>query len=329
MTTTIKTKANLSDQTLRKLLGEMIRIRTFEEELEKLYRQGEIHGTMHLCIGQEATAVGSVSLLAKTDWITSTHRNHGHSLAKGTNLKAMMAEILGRSTGTNHGKGGSMHIADLSVGNLGSNGIVGGGFPIATGAALTAQMNQTDQVVICYSGDGAVNEGIFHETLNLASIWQLPIIFMIENNQYGMSSPIDSMINIEKIADRAAAYGIEGYQIDGNNLIDVLDATHTSIQKVRGGSGPILIEALTYRHRGHSKSDQRDYRSREEERIWQEEKDPIAATQRLFFKHQLLTEAELTEMKTTIQEEVLAAIEAAKRDPRPTLDSLRSDVYAE
>ncbi len=329
MTQTIQNKAKLDDQALIHLLEKMWSIRFFEETLERLYKEGEIYGTMHLSIGQEATAVGSASLLKETDWMTSTHRNHGHSLAKGTSMYAMFAEILGRRTGTSGGKGGSMHIADPSVGNLGSNGIVGGGFPIATGAALTAKMQKTDQVVICYSGDGATNEGSFHEALNLAAIWKLPIIYFIENNQYGMSSSIHEMTAIERLSERSLSYGMKGITIEGNHLLRVIDTTYDAIQHVKSGQGPVLIEALTYRHRGHSKSDSGLYRSVEETKAWQDKRDPITQTETLFLARGLLTNDVLLERKQALKTQVEKVAERAKQDPRPETAALFTHVYAE
>lgn len=323
----IPNKAQLSDEGFVGLLREMWRIRLFEEELERLYQEGEIHGTMHLCIGQEATAVGSGCLLAKTDWMMSTHRNHGHSLAKGTDLRGMLAEILGRQTGSNKGKGGSMHIAEVAVGNLGSNGIVGGNYPLATGAALTAQMTGTKQVVMAYNGDGSVNEGSFHEALNLASIWQLPVVFFIENNQYGMSSAITEMMNVKRVSERASSYGIPGVTIDGNDIVAVIDATYEALERCRQGKGPTLIEALTYRHRGHSKSDKKLYRSKTEEEAWQE-RDPIARLSQLLISQELVTEDEIEQMVSELTQELRAIVVSVKADPRPDLKELYTDVYA-
>ncbi|MBP1043118.1 thiamine pyrophosphate-dependent dehydrogenase E1 component subunit alpha [Vagococcus sp. BWB3-3] len=323
----IENKAQLKDQEFVGLLREMWRIRLFEEEVEKLYFEGEIYGTIHLCIGQEATAVGSSYLLKRDDWIMSTHRNHGHSLAKGSDMRAMMAEILGRKTGINQGKGGSMHITDVSVGNLGSNGIVGGNYPLATGAALTAQMMGTNQVVIAYNGDGSVNEGSFHEALNLASIWQLPVIFFIENNQYGMSSSIAEMMNVSRVSERGSSYGIPGVTIDGNDVVAVIDATQEAIKRCRLGQGPSLIEALTYRHRGHSKSDKRLYRTSAEERAWQQ-RDPILRLTEQVLTAQLLTESELDQLVASLKSELAAIVASVKKDPRPSAEALLKDVYA-
>lgn len=323
----IPNNACLKDEEFVDLLKEMWQIRLFEEELEALYQAGEIHGTLHLCIGQEATAVGSGYLLREQDWMMSTHRNHGHSLAKGTDKRGMLAEILGRKTGTNQGKGGSMHITEVSVGNLGSNGIVGGNYPLATGAALTAKMTGTDQVVMAYNGDGSVNEGSFHEALNLASIWQLPVIFFIENNQYGMSSPITEMMKVPRVADRASSYGISGVTIDGNDIVAVIDATQAAITACQQGEGPVLIEALTYRHRGHSKSDKRLYRSLQEEEDWQQ-RDPIQRLADLLKRHQLITDRQLREMQRELTRELKELVISVKEDPRPSPADLYTDVYA-
>lgn len=323
----ILNKAQLKDEEFVSLLREMWRIRLFEEELESLYQAGEIHGTMHLCIGQEATAVGSGYLLETADWMMSTHRNHGHSLAKGTDMRGMLAEILGRKTGTNQGKGGSMHITDVSVGNLGSNGIVGGNYPLATGAALSAQMSGSRQVVMAYNGDGSVNEGSFHEALNLASIWQLPVIFFIENNQYGMSSAITEMMNVPRVSERASSYGIPGVTIDGNDIVAVIDVTQTAIDRCRQGQGPTLIEALTYRHRGHSKSDKGLYRTAAEELEWQK-RDPIQQLTNLLVRHQLITENELAELVLGLRLELAELVRCVKTDPRPSSADLYTDVYA-
>lgn len=310
-------------------LKKMWEIRIFEESIQQLFEAGDLYGTMHLCIGQEATAVGGAGILRSTDWIISTHRNHGHSIAKGTDIRSMLAEMLGKKTGTNEGKGGSMHIADLNVGNLGSNGIVGAGFPIAAGAALTAQMEETDQVVLCYAGDGATNEGSFHEALNLASIWQLPVVYFIENNQYGMSSSIDKMINIQRLSDRGASYGIEGITIDGNDLDEVISSVSEAVSKARKGGGPTLIEALTYRYHGHSKSDKLLYRSTDECSYWQENKDPIARFEKKIIEKALMTEKEIRQLEQSIREEIAEMIVAVKLDAEPVAADLWTHVYSE
>ncbi|MGL4697830.1 thiamine pyrophosphate-dependent dehydrogenase E1 component subunit alpha [Enterococcus larvae] len=308
---------------------EMWEIRIFEEAIQTLFDEGKMYGTMHLCIGQEATAVGGAGLLRKDDWMLSTHRNHGHAIAKGTDRRAMFAEMLGKKTGTNGGKGGSMHIADLDVGNLGSNGIVGGNFPIAAGAALSAQMNHTDQVVLCYAGDGATNEGSFHEALNLASIWQLPVIYLIENNQYGMSSAIERMTNVERLSERGKSYGIEGVTIDGNDIFEVHQAVGDAVEKARKGGGPTLIEAITYRYKGHSKSDKLLYRSEEECQYWMENHDPILRLEHYLLKEKLAEKPELEALVSVIRKETEEMIRSVFADPDPSVEELWTNVYQE
>lgn len=329
MTSHIQNLAGLTDKQLKEIYQTMWEIRLFDEQVEQLFRAGEIHGTTHLSIGQEATAAASGYLLQKTDWITSTHRGHGHTIAKGTNMTAMMAELFGKKNGTNHGKGGSMHIAELATGNIGSNGIVGAGYPIAVGAALSAQMQKTGAVTICYAGDGSTNEGSFHEALNMASIWDLPVIFFIENNQYGMSSKIDQMVNIPQLSTRALSYGFPGVTIDGNDIIAVLDATQTAIKRAQAGEGPTLIEALTYRFKGHSKSDQRVYRTKAEEEQWKIERDPLKLTAQLFQQKGVASKMELEEMKQKAQIKVEMAVKEARLGENPTLEDLYTDVYAD
>lgn len=314
---------------LIKELKQMWRIRIFEETLQALFENGELYGTMHLCIGQEATAVGGSSALKANDLIISTHRNHGHCIAKGTDIRSMMAEMLGRKTGTNEGKGGSMHIADLSVGNLGSNGIVGAGFPIAAGAALTAQMEKMNQVVLCYAGDGATNEGSFHEALNLASIWKLPVIYFIENNQYGMSSSIDQMVNIERLSERASSYGIEGITIDGNDLEEVYSAVSYAAEKARNNEGPTLIEALTYRHKGHSKSDSLLYRSEEECHEWQTTNDPIYRFESQLIQKKVISKKEIRDLEIHLRQEIAEIVDSVRLDDKPNEEDLFKHVYAE
>ncbi|GGC81912.1 thiamine pyrophosphate-dependent dehydrogenase E1 component subunit alpha [Enterococcus wangshanyuanii] len=310
-------------------LKKMWEIRIFEEMIQQLFDEGELYGTMHLCIGQEATAVGGAGMLDQNDWIVSTHRNHGHCIAKGTDVRAMFAEMLGKKTGTNEGKGGSMHIADLDVGNLGSNGIVGAGFPIAAGAALSAQMQGSNQVVLCYAGDGATNEGSFHEALNLASIWQLPVIYFIENNQYGMSSSIEQMVNIDQLSERGKSYGIEGITIDGNDLDEVAQTVGKAVEKARNGGGPTLIEALTYRHKGHSKSDKLMYRSEAECRQWQKYNDPIVRLETKLIQQNQLTPEDIRLLEESIRNEFAELIASVKQDEEPTSADLWTHVYAE
>lgn len=324
----ITEKLSLEKETLKQLLYDMITIRKFEETLKKLYQEGKIHGTMHLCIGQEATAVGACYPLTNEDKITSTHRGHGHSIAKGTDIKRMAAELLGKETGYCKGKGGSMHIADLEIGNLGANGIVAAGLPLATGAALTSKMKDLGYVVLCFFGDGATNEGAFHESLNLAAIWDLPVIFFCENNLYGMSGSIKEMTRVDNIADRAQAYGIPGVTIQGNDIFEVIETTQKAVERARNGEGPTLIEALTYRWEGHSRSDARKYRTRDEEKEWKKLKDPIVLFKERLINEGLLSEDECDEVEKLAQKSMDEAVEFAENSPEPGLDSLTTDIYA-
>jgi pyruvate dehydrogenase E1 component alpha subunit len=311
---------------LKKLFYQMMLIREFEFMVEKLFMQGRIYGTMHLCIGQEPTAVGSCAVLDERDLITSTHRGHGHCIAKGTDIKGMMAEIMGKKTGHCKGKGGSMHIADLGKGNLGANGIVAGGLPIACGAAFTSKMKNLNYVVLCYFGDGATNQGSFHESLNLASIWKLPVIFFCENNQYAMSGSVKKMINVEHIASRAASYGIPGETVDGTDVLKVMDVTQKAVERARKGEGPTLIEAKTYRWKGHSRSDARKYRTREEE--WIKNGDGIKRFKERLIAENIISQAEVEEIEKRVKREVQEAVEFAENSPEPSLASLEEDVYA-
>lgn len=318
----------LDNQDLKKMLYDMILIRKFEETLKQLYQQGKIHGTMHLCIGQEATAVGACFPLNNEDKITSTHRGHGHSIAKGTDVNKMVAELLGKVTGHCKGKGGSMHIADMTVGNLGANGIVAAGLPLGVGAALTSKMKELGYVVLCFFGDGATNEGAFHESLNLASIWKLPIIFFCENNLYGMSGSIKEMTNIESIAVRGSSYGIPSETINGNNILEVIKATQDAVERAKQGMGPTLIEAETYRWEGHSRSDARKYRTREEEKEWKKAKDPIEAFKEILVSNNVINENEFIELNEKAQSQMKEAVEYAENSDDPSLDTLMTDIYA-
>lgn len=318
---------NFSKEKLIHLYKQMWDIRLFEEKIDELIKQGKLHGTTHLCIGQEACAVGSCAVLRKDDKITSTHRGHGHSIAKGADMKRMMAELFGKATGYCKGKGGSMHIADVENGNLGSNGVVAGGIPIAVGSALTAKMKKFDYVTLSFFGDGATNEGSFHEALNLAAIWNLPVVFICENNQYGMSSPVQEMVNIELLSNRAKAYGFPGVTIDGNDMIEVINTVYEAVERARDGKGPTFIEMITYRFNGHSKSDKLIYRTREEEKIWYK-KEPINRFKQILLQANILTESEAEKIKEMSLHEVEEALRFAENSPSPTKDDLLTDVYA-
>ncbi|MBM4761205.1 pyruvate dehydrogenase [Bacillus sp. B15-48] len=320
--------SSYTPEKLKTMLHDMILIRSFEDTLKKFYQRGKIHGTMHLCIGQEATAVGACAALTKEDKITSTHRGHGHSIAKGTDVKQMTAELLGKETGYCKGKGGSMHIADMEVGNLGANGIVCAGLPLGTGAALTSKMKKLGYVVLCFFGDGASNEGAFHESLNLASVWKLPVIFFCENNLYGMSGPIRETINIENISERSVAYGIPGVTINGNDVLEVARTTEKAVERARNGEGPTLIEALTYRWEGHSRSDARKYRTREEEKDWKNNRDPIQLFKEKLMTENVITEEEYKRIEQQVEAEMVEAVEFAENSMAPSLETLTTDIFA-
>ncbi|MGP4749049.1 thiamine pyrophosphate-dependent dehydrogenase E1 component subunit alpha [Agrobacterium pusense] len=304
-------------------------IRKFEEGAEESYMRGLIHGTMHLSIGQEASAMGICMPLGTDDQITSTHRGHGHCIAKGADVKRMFAEFFGKTTGYCAGRGGSMHIADVATGNLGANGIVGGGLPIAVGAALTAKRLKTGKVAVCFFGDGANNEGAFHEALNMAAVWKLPVVFVCENNKYGMSTSTERSTAVANIADRAAAYSMPGVIVDGNILSDVAEASHNAVERARRGEGPSLIECKTYRYRGHSKSDRNRYRTKDEIDDWMTNRDPIARYEAQLVEFGIATAEELSAIRISVEEEIAAGIEFAKASPAPDVADLADYVYTE
>jgi pyruvate dehydrogenase E1 component alpha subunit len=305
----------------------MMLIRLFEEALEEMFSRGLLHGTMHLSIGQEATAAGACLALDKKDLITSTHRGHGHCLGKGADPYKMFAELLGREDGYCRGRGGSMHIADLSNGNLGANGIVAGSLTISVGAALSFQLQKKENIVLCFFGDGAVNEGSFHEALNLASLWNLPVLFLCENNQYGMSMASEKAVAGESIASRGNSYGIESIQIDGNDVEAVYESVSTCKDEILSNNRPKFIEAVTYRYRGHSKSDRNLYRTSEEINFWKDEKDPI---KRYIGKllEQGITEVDLKEIDEDVKNTIRTSVKKALDSPLSPITNLEEDSYA-
>ena len=314
---------------LREVLHKMHLIRKFEEGAEDSYTRGLIHGTMHLSIGQEASALGICMPLKDDDQITSTHRGHGHCIAKGARVDRMFAEFFGKTTGYCKGRGGSMHIADVSAGNLGANGIVAGGIPIAVGAALSAKMQKNGKVVVCFFGDGANNEGAFHESLNMAAIWNLPVVFVCENNGYGMSTSTARSTAVEHIADRAAAYAMPGVTVNGNDFSAVAEASTTAIARARRGEGPSLIETKTYRHRGHSKSDRNRYRTKEEIEEWKAMRDPINLFEAELQQFGVIDEAGIAAVRASVEAEIAQGIEFAKSSPAPTAAEGLNFVYTE
>lgn len=305
----------------------MYEIRCFELEVDRLFKANMIWGTCHLSVGEEATAVGAIAALEPEDMITSTHRGHGHCLAKGGELPRMFAELLGRETGYCRGKGGSMHIADLDTGNLGANGIVGGGIPIATGAALASKMKKDGKVTLCFFGDGANNQGVFHESLNIASLWKLPVVYLCENNQYGMSGAFHKTTAAANVADRAAAYNMPGEVVDGNDVEAVYFAVKKAVDRARRGEGPSLIEAKTYRWLGHSKSDANLYRTKEEIEEWKA-RCPIKRYRAKLIQEGVATEEELDGIERDVERQIQEAIEYAKNSPEPSVETIADDVYA-
>ncbi len=312
---------------LKEALRRMYLIRRFEEGAEEAYMRGLIHGTMHLSIGQEASAVGATMGLRNADYITSTHRGHGHCIGKGADPKFMFAEFFGKEEGYCRGRGGSMHIADVATGNLGANGIVGGGLPIAVGAALAITKQKRDDVAMCFFGDGASNEGAFHESLNMASIWKLPVVFVCENNKYGMSVSTERSMAVANVADRAAAYNMPGVIVDGNAIADVEEATALAIARARAGLGPTLVECKTYRTRGHSRSDRNRYRSKEEIEEWRA-RDPIPLFETELAAHGIATESDIADIRASAEAEIAAGIEFARNGTDPDPADVTRDVYS-
>jgi pyruvate dehydrogenase E1 component alpha subunit len=320
--------AALDPSQLREALRRMHLIRKFEETAEQSYMRGLVHGTMHLSIGQEASAVGAVLPLRPDDYILSTHRGHGHCIAKGADPARMLAEFFGKETGYCKGRGGSMHIADVEGGNLGANGIVAGGLPIAVGVGLSIRAQKQDRVCMVFFGDGAANEGAFHESLNMASIWKLPVVFVCENNKYAMSMDIALAMAVASVADRASAYAMPGVSVDGNDLLAVVGAARDAVGRARSGGGPTLVECRTYRIRGHSKSDRNLYRTKEEIEEWRGA-DPIARLERDLVAAGVMTDAEIASIGAEAQATIDAALAFAQQSPSPDPAQLTRDVYAE
>lgn len=307
----------------------MCDIRNFDEKVNHMVKRGQVPGMTHFSVGEEAANVGAIAAISEGDLITSNHRGHGQTIAMEIDLNEMMAEIMGKATGTCKGKGGSMHIADLDKGNLGANGIVGGGMGMAIGAALTQKMKKTGKIVLCCFGDGACNEGTFHETLNMASIWKLPVIFYSINNMYGISTPISSVINVDYNYRRASAYGIPGHFIeDGNDLLAVYNKFVELVNYVRSGNGPVLVESITYRWHGHSTSDPGKYRTKQEVDEWKK-KDPIAKFSKYLLENKLASEKELNEINDKSMEAVEESVKFAMESPEPTLESAFEDIFAD
>lgn len=305
----------------------MVKIRNFELTVEKFFFEGEIPGFVHLYIGEEATATGVMANLRPTDYIQSTHRGHGHTIAKGADLKRMMAEIFGKSTGCCKGKGGSMHIADFSVGMLGANGVVGGGFTMATGAALAHKMQKTGGVAVAFFGDGASNRGTFHEAANMAAVWKLPVIFLCENNQWASTTPYLTTTSVADIADRAQGYGMPGVIVDGNDVFAVYEAAKELIDRARRGEGPAILECKTYRIKGHFVGDPEMYRTKEEVQKVLQETDPIPRFEDKVLKSKVMTKEELEAITKKVLADLNEALDFARTSPEPEVAALYEGLY--
>ncbi|MEM3573786.1 MAG: thiamine pyrophosphate-dependent dehydrogenase E1 component subunit alpha [Nitrososphaeria archaeon] len=317
---------DIDEDLLKKMLKTMMKIRAFEEKAEDLFMKGLVHGTMHLSIGEEAVATGTILAIKEQDYITSTHRGHGHMIAKGGNLKKMFSEFLGKASGYCYGLGGSMHIADATLSHLGATGIVSSGIPIGVGAALAIKKLNKDNIVVTFFGDGASNEGLFYESVNMAAIWDLPIIFLCENNQYAMSASVKKFIPTANISDKAKAFNIKGITIDGMDVLEVYETVYNAAQEVRLTKKPVLIEAVTYRYKGHSKSDLNLYRTKDEIDEWMK-RDPINNLKRKMKDMNILTDEEIALMENEINSEIKEAVDFAINSPEPTLEKALSFIY--
>lgn len=313
----------------REIYWRMVLIRRFEECVRGLFARGQIPGAVHLSIGQEAEVVGACMALRADDYMVGNHRSHGHPIGKGANLNALMAEILGKATGINGGKGGSMHLADFSVGSLGESSIVGSGIPVAVGAALGARMQRSGRVVLCFFGDGAANQGYFHEALNMASLWRLPVVLVCENNRYGVTTPLSGAAAVQDVAARAPGYGMPGVIVDGQDALAVYGVTFAAVERARAGAGPTLIEAKTYRYHHHSEGPLYDhiaYRDAQELAQWQA-RDPLRLMRAQLLEQAGVAEAELEALEAAAGAEVDAALRFAQASPWPEAAQARTGLY--
>ena len=305
----------------------MVKIRLFEEMADKLYALGKVHGTMHLSAGQEAVAVGTGLAMRPEDYLINHHRGHGHLIANGADVNKMMAEFLGKETGYCRGRGGSMHIADVESNNLGANGIVAGGMELVAGVGLAIQMKKEDRVALVIFGDGAANEGIFHESLNMAAIWDLPVIYLCENNHYGMSAEVERVSSKTPFRERAEAHNIPGYFIDGNDVLAVYEMMKKAAEHARSNKGPIFVEVETYRYFGHSKSDRNLYRTKEEIEAW-EAQDPIKRFETLLVEAKVIPKKDFETIKNEMDQVIQAAVDFAENSPEPDVSEVTEWVYA-
>jgi len=318
--------AEISKDKLSWIYERMRLIREFENRAAELFAQGKVPGFVHLYAGEEAIAVGVCALLSDSDYITSTHRGHGHCIAKGVDVKEMMCELYGKKNGSCNGKGGSMHIADVDKGMLGANGIVGAGGPLACGAGLTAKIKETDQVTVCFFGDGAAEQGTMHESMNLASIWKLPVVFVCENNGYAQTTPLCYHCAAEDVADRATAYNMPGFAVDGTDLFAVHEAAEEAIARARRGEGPTLIECKAFRYYGHFEGDNLSYYT-EEEQAEQKARDPIDKFINRVVDRKLISTEKLEEIDARVKTVIDEAVQLAEDSPYPDVDQVMTDVY--
>jgi len=320
-------ETKISQDKLIQMYTTMVRIRQFEDRVYLLFLQGEMPGTIHLYQGQEAIAAGVCANLRKEDLITSTHRPHGHAIAKGVAIRSLMAELYARKTGCCEAKGGSMHVGDIDVGMVPAIAIVGGGIPVATGLALACKMMRLDRVAISFFGDGASNTGAFHEAVNMGAIWNLPVVYVCENNLYGASTRVSKVMKIKDIAERASSYGIPGKVVDGNNVFSVYEAAREAILRARERKGPTLLECKTYRRGGHSRSDACRYRPSEEEKFWLT-KDPIPRAREKLVKMRILTSEKVKKIEEKVKREIEEAIDYARKSPFPRPEDTLTNVFA-
>ncbi|WP_088227512.1 thiamine pyrophosphate-dependent dehydrogenase E1 component subunit alpha [Desulfosporosinus sp. FKB] len=319
---------DLKKEQLLDIYKKMCTIRAFESKIVEIFAAGKIPGFVHLYLGEEAVATGVCANLETKDFIASTHRGHGHLIAKGGDLKSMMAEVFGRTTGYCKGKGGSMHIADVDLGILGANGIVGAGMPIATGAAFACKYKNNGAVAVAFFGDGASDRATFHEALNLASTWKLPVVFLCENNGWAISNSQKTHQNITDISDRASGYGIPGVSVDGNDVIAVYEAAGAAIERARKGDGPTLVECKTWRHRGHFEGDPGAYKDPKDQEEWLK-KDPIPRLEKNLLKLNYAVQADLDKIKADTEADIEEAVKFAESSPLPDPQELFTDVYAD
>ncbi|WP_281417674.1 thiamine pyrophosphate-dependent dehydrogenase E1 component subunit alpha [Alkaliphilus flagellatus] len=319
--------AEFSKELVSDFYRTMWKIRLFEEAVEKLFLDGDIPGFVHLYIGEEAIATGVCANLTNSDYIESTHRGHGHTLAKGADLNRAMAEIFGRKTGFCKGKGGSMHIADFSVGMLGANGVVGGGYNLAVGAAMAIEYQNRKDVSVVFFGDGASNRGTFHEAANMAAAWKLPVIFVCENNQWASTTPHLTQTSVENISDRAVGYGMPSIIVDGNDVFAVYEGMKEAVERARQGGGPTFLEAKTYRIKGHFVGDPEMYRTREEVKEQYENNDPIKHFEKRALQDNLLTKKEMEAIKAEVEKAIEESLEFARTSPYPEVEELFNDLY--